>query len=82
VVDADVHSDVDFIVVTREEVNGEQAVALQAMHQRIYALDTPWAQHLEGSYARLRRAAARRGHALALTKQGRSRPAAPGGGSG
>jgi hypothetical protein len=56
--DADVHSDVDFIVVTREEVNGEQAVALQAMHQRIYALDTPWAQHLEGSYApkeRLRR---------------------------
>jgi hypothetical protein len=49
--DADVHSDVDFIVVTREEVNGEQAVALQAMHQRIYALDTPWAQHLEGSYA-------------------------------
>ena len=56
--DADVHSDVDFIVATHEDVSGEQAAALQAMHQRIYALDTPWAQHLEGSYVpkeRLRR---------------------------
>jgi hypothetical protein len=56
--DADVHSDVDFIVVVHEEASGEQAAALQTMHERIYELDTPWAQHLEGSYApkeRLRR---------------------------
>ncbi|MFN2467823.1 MAG: nucleotidyltransferase domain-containing protein [Gaiellaceae bacterium] len=48
--DADVHSDVDFIVVTREEVGAEPAAALQAMHERIFARDVPWAQHLEGSY--------------------------------
>jgi hypothetical protein len=49
--DADVHSDVDFIVVTHGEVSDEHAAALQALHQQVYALDTPWAQHLEGSYA-------------------------------
>jgi Aminoglycoside adenylyltransferase, C-terminal domain len=49
--DADVHSDVDFIVVTHGQVSDEHAAALQALHQEIYALDTPWAQHLEGSYA-------------------------------
>ena len=48
--DADVHSDVDFIVVTHGQVGDEHAAALQALHQQIYALDTPWAQHLEGSY--------------------------------
>jgi hypothetical protein len=48
--DADAHSDVDFIIVTEDEVTPEQQVALQAMHQRLYALPTPWAQHLEGSY--------------------------------
>lgn len=56
--DADVHSDVDFIVVTQDEVSDGQQAALQAMHARIYQLDTPWAQHLEGSYipkTRLRR---------------------------
>jgi hypothetical protein len=56
--DADEHSDVDFIVVTHEEVSTEQEAALEAMHQGIYALATPWAQHLEGSYItkdRLRR---------------------------
>jgi hypothetical protein len=55
---ADVHSDVDFVVVTNDEVGDEEAAALQAMHQRIYAFDNPWAKHLEGSYApkeRLRR---------------------------
>ena len=35
--DADVHS-------------VEALAALQDMHKRIYALDVPWAQHLEGSY--------------------------------
>ncbi len=48
--DADEHSDVDFIVVTNDEVTPEQRAKLQALHQRLYALPTPWAQHLEGSY--------------------------------
>jgi predicted nucleotidyltransferase len=48
--DADVHSDVDFIVVTEDEVEPEQRAELQALHQELYALPTSWAQHLEGSY--------------------------------
>jgi predicted nucleotidyltransferase len=48
--DADVHSDVDFVIVTHEEVSAAQLAALQDMHSRIYALESPWAQHLEGSY--------------------------------
>jgi predicted nucleotidyltransferase len=48
--DADAHSDVDFVIVTDGEVSTEQLTALQAMHERIYALETPWAQHLDGSY--------------------------------
>lgn len=48
--DADEHSDVDFIVVTADEVSDEQRAALQAMHQRLYEIEVPWAQHLEGSY--------------------------------
>src|ERR671930_536785 len=48
--DADRESDVDFLVVTHDEVTDAQAAELQAMHQKIYALETPWAQHLEGSY--------------------------------
>ena len=48
--DADEHSDVDFIVATNGEVTDEQLAALQAMHMRLYGLDSPWAQHLEGSY--------------------------------
>lgn len=57
--DADEHSDVDFLVATREEVADAVVPALQALHERIYDLPTPWAQHLEGSYvpaAILRRA--------------------------
>jgi RimJ/RimL family protein N-acetyltransferase/predicted nucleotidyltransferase len=56
--DADEHSDVDFIVVTHGEVSDIEVSGLQGMHERLYALDTPWAQHLEGSYvteAELRR---------------------------
>jgi hypothetical protein len=49
--DADEHSDVDFIVVTNDELTDAQVDALQALHARLYALDSPWAQHLEGSYA-------------------------------
>lgn len=48
--DADEHSDVDFIVVTNDDVTPEQRAKLQALHQRIYAQPTQWAQHLEGSY--------------------------------
>lgn len=48
--EADVHSDVDFVVVTHEEVCSGNLDALQSMHKRIYGLDVPWAQHLEGSY--------------------------------
>lgn len=48
--DADVHSDVDFIVATDDEVTDAQLADLQAMHKRIYALESQWAQHLEGSY--------------------------------
>jgi predicted nucleotidyltransferase len=48
--DADEHSDVDFIVVTHDDVTDAEAGELQAMHQRIYRLEPHWAQHLEGSY--------------------------------
>ncbi len=53
--DADVFSDVDFMVVTHEELTDEQQLGLQAIHRRIYALETAWAQHLEGSYVPQRR---------------------------
>ena len=48
--EADLHSDVDFVVVTHEEVGEEQLAGLQELHKRIYGLESPWAQHLEGSY--------------------------------
>jgi hypothetical protein len=48
--DADTYSDVDFVVVTEDDVTPERRAELQAFHQRLYALPTPWAQHLEGSY--------------------------------
>ena len=48
--DFDEHSDVDFLIVIKEEVSDAQLTALQNLHGRIYALDAPWAQHLDGSY--------------------------------
>ncbi|MDQ3918127.1 MAG: DUF4111 domain-containing protein [Acidobacteriota bacterium] len=48
--DFDLHSDVDFIIVTAEELSDKQLNALQVMHERVYSLESPWAQHLEGSY--------------------------------
>lgn len=48
--EADLHSDVDFLVVTHEEVDERQLAGLQELHGRIYRLDVAWAQHLEGSY--------------------------------
>lgn len=47
---ADEYSDVDFIVAIHGELTDEQLAQLQAMHKRLYALESPWAQHLEGSY--------------------------------
>lgn len=48
--DFDPHSDADWIVVTADELTGDQVDALQAMHEGIYHLDVEWAKHLEGSY--------------------------------
>jgi hypothetical protein len=46
----DRHSDVDFIVVTEEELTDGQVRALQTLHGRVYDIDSEWAKHLEGSY--------------------------------
>src|SRR5437868_4266347 len=48
--DFDLHSDVDFIMVIEEELSEQEVEGLQAVHERIYSLASPWAQHLEGSY--------------------------------
>jgi len=48
--DFDLHSDVDFIIVIEEDLSDDQVQALQTMHERIYNLDSVWAQHLDGSY--------------------------------
>lgn len=48
--DFDQHSDVDFIIVTRDHLSASEVQSLQLMHKRIFHLDTAWAQHLEGSY--------------------------------
>ncbi len=48
--DFDQHSDVDLTFVIEQELSDQQVSALQAMHARIYDLESAWAQHLEGSY--------------------------------
>jgi predicted nucleotidyltransferase len=48
--DFDQDSDIDFVVVTDEEITGDQYSALQAMHDRLAAIDSPWAIQLEGFY--------------------------------
>lgn len=48
--DADEHSDVDFAVVTRHDLDEQAFAAISAMHEELYALDSEWAKHLEGSY--------------------------------
>jgi len=48
--DFDLNSDVDFVVVVTEELSRNRVDALQSMHERIFSLESPWAQHLEGSY--------------------------------
>lgn len=48
--DFDRDSDIDFIAVTEDEVNGEVFAKLRDMHDRISRMDSPWAIQLEGSY--------------------------------
>jgi predicted nucleotidyltransferase len=48
--DWDAFSDVDFDVAIEHEVPEADLAALQAMHARIYMLESHWAMHLEGSY--------------------------------
>ncbi len=48
--DWDSHSDVDFLIVLKDELPADVLPHLQIMHSRIYALPSAWAQHLEGSY--------------------------------
>lgn len=57
--DFDAHSsDVDFVVVTREEVGEDLIPKLRAMHERLADSGLKWASKLEGSY--ISRAALRR----------------------
>lgn len=48
--DFDRESDIDFVVVTDEDISGNLFSALQAMHERIATIDSWWAIQLEGSY--------------------------------
>lgn len=48
--DFDQDSDIDFVVVTDQDVTSEQFAALQAMHDRIATIDSWYAVQLEGSY--------------------------------
>ena len=43
-------SDVDFVIAIRDDLTDGEVSALQAVHGRIYELESEWAQHLEGSY--------------------------------
>lgn len=48
--DFDRDSDVDFVVVTKDEISPETFAALDKMHRRISKLALPFATQLEGSY--------------------------------
>ena len=48
--DFDEDSDIDFVVVTDEDISGDLFLALQEMHDRIATIDSPFAVQLEGSY--------------------------------
>ena len=48
--DFDEDSDIDFVVVTDEEISGDLFSELQEMHDRIATMDSPFAVQLEGSY--------------------------------
>lgn len=46
-------SDIDFVIVTDEDVRGQLFDALLALHDRLSALTSPWAIQLEGFYVSL-----------------------------
>ena len=48
--DFDAYSDLDFLIVTREELTTPQVDALQVLHSEVRSLDIIWAEKLEGSY--------------------------------
>jgi len=48
--DWDTDSDVDFLIATEHEVPDADLPVLQAMHARLFNLESEWARHLEGSY--------------------------------
>jgi len=48
--DWDADSDVDFLIVIEHDAPESVVAALDTMHARLFRLDSPWAQHLEGSY--------------------------------
>jgi len=48
--DFDRDSDVDFVIAIRNELSENEVAELQRVHERIYGLESEWAQHLEGSY--------------------------------
>ena len=48
--DFDPHSDVDFIVVIKQDLSNAELSASQLMHARIHDLGSYWATHLEGTY--------------------------------
>jgi predicted nucleotidyltransferase len=51
--DFDEHSDVDFLVAVDGPVSADREDALQAMHGRLFDLDSRWAKRLDGSYVPL-----------------------------
>lgn len=51
-------SDIDFLAVMEDEVSAAALAALQALHERVFVLDPPFSEELEGSY--VSRAALRR----------------------
>jgi len=48
--DFDQDSDIDVVIVTADEISDDIFLALQVMHERIYAGDSPWTIQLEVSY--------------------------------
>jgi predicted nucleotidyltransferase len=48
--DFDEHSDVDFVVVLKDELRSTQIDGLQRVHNHMYDLGPEWTRHLEGSY--------------------------------
>jgi hypothetical protein len=48
--DFDQDSDIDFVVITAEEITEDTFLALQAMHDRLAITGSVWAIQLEGSY--------------------------------